>query len=357
MNTYLTKHSGLPLFDKELPNKDLLYISYTEDIPELHRNAYFEVSFNDNGEIVMTDKSKSIPDPSTIYIYLPIMEEQDVPSLPYWPHYIEMTPGQRFRYLTWLRDVEQPIDMGYVFIYYYGLERHLLTDDFDRAFDEIIKLRNVHKNKSFLTYSENALIHGAILRNRIDRLMDLHERTEITGYSNALFLIAYNENIDLGGPQLSLIFHKSFPLSRKDMATDRELFNECIRNALLALYEKESINIGKYNINKVKTKTETRFANYSFSPELQTVEITDFYQCKELMADLESIFRTAHEYFKQEMKVRKSNKSPEETYADQLKRNENRYKKLLKEKKITDVEYKILSDYNKSRSANNGDGL
>lgn len=332
--------------ERELPNKDLLYISYDENIPEVHRGTYIEISFNENGEFTANNKSHLIPDPSTIWINLPIKEEYNVEPMPYWPHYIEMTPGQRYKYLTWLRNVEQPIDMGYVFIYYYGLERQMLTGNFDKAFDEIIKLRNIHSNKSFQTYSENALIHGAILRNRLDRILDLHEKTNISKYSNALFLLAYRGNFDLSPHQLILIFNKLYPLARKDLTIDKELFYSCIDKALFSLYKKNVFEITKYNIDKVKTTKETRFANYSFSPELRSVEITDFYQCKPLMEDLESVFRISHDLFKQELKIRNSDKNPEEVKITLIKRNENRYKKLLKEKRITDLEYKLLCDYN-----------
>ena len=289
---------------KELPNRDLLYISYDKNVPPVRRGIYFEISFNERGEVVVSNQSNQIPDPSTIYFHLPISDDYNVDLLPYWPHYIEMSSGQRCKYLTWLRNVEQPIDMGYVFIYYYGLERHLLLGDFDRAFDEIIKLRNAHSNKSFLTYSENALVHGAILRGRIDRLVDLHEKTEITGYNNAMFLIAHNEGIDLGNEQLLLVFQKAFPLSRKNIKEDRHLFSKCVNQALVSKFGTEGFPLKNYDISSIRMKTETRFANYSFSPELQKVEITDFYQCRALMSDLESVFRSAHDLYKQERKTR-----------------------------------------------------
>lgn len=283
---------------KILQNRDLLYVSDDEYIPELHRGIYFEIHFDANGKMVVDNKSHLIPDPSTIYVHLPIQEDFNAEPMPYWPHYIEMTPRQRYKYLEWLRDVERPIDMGYVFIYYYGLERKMLTENFDKAFDEIIKLRNFHTNKSFLKYSENALIHGAILCNRIDRLLTLQEKTEINNYSNALFLIAYNGKFMLDAMQLLLVSKKVFALSRKDIKTDRELFTKCISDSLMSIYGNTYFDITKYEIDHVPTVREVRFANYSFSEELRGVEITDFYQCRPMMEDLEVVFKTAHEYFK-----------------------------------------------------------
>jgi len=82
---------------------------------------------------------------------LPIKEPtrpDSVEPLGYYPSYAALRPEQRWVYLNWLRNVTEEVNIGYVFIYYYGLERQLLTGKFDRAFDEILKLREYHQNKS-----------------------------------------------------------------------------------------------------------------------------------------------------------------------------------------------------------------
>jgi len=343
----LIKNNNTVSFENEIPNKELLYISYDKDIPSVNRGISVTIRLDYNGNVIIEDKSNQVPDPSTIYIHLPISEDYNVPGLPYWPHYIELTTGQRYNYLNWLRDVEHSIDMGYVFLYYYGLERQLLIGDFDKAFKEIIKLRNVHTNKSFHKYSENALIHSAIIRNKVDYLIDLHEKTEISGYSNAMFLLAYNAELDLGEEQLILIFNKAFTTSRKAVKENKLLFLECLVNILNRRYGKSSFTLKDYDISKVKTVTEARFANYSFPKEIQYVEITDFYQCKQLMQDLHNLFDETYSLYKSKKSELKSNKTSEEIVIARKKRNENRYKKLIKEKKLTQEEFEILIKYNK----------
>jgi len=244
--------------------------------------------------------------------------------------------------LSWLRNAEQPIDMGYVFLYYYGLERQLLIGNFDKAFDEIIKLRNLHDNKSFLKYSENALVHSAVMRNRADRLIDLHEKTEISGYSNAMFLLAYNAGLDLGEEQLILIFYKAFTTSRKAIKENKPLFVACLSNKLIERYGRTSFSFKSYDISRVKSIVEIRFANYSFPKEIQQVEITDFYQCKGLMQDLESLFVETYSLYKSKKALLRSNKTPEEMEEALKKKNEIRYKKLLKGKMINQLEFELL---------------
>ena len=54
-----------------------------------------------------------------------------VPTPDYYPSYAGLSPEQRWVYLNWLTDVSQPVYIGYVFLYYYGLERQLLSGDFN----------------------------------------------------------------------------------------------------------------------------------------------------------------------------------------------------------------------------------
>jgi len=342
----LIKSNAKASFEKELPNRDLLYISYDKEIPSVNRGLIITIGIDSNGKVVIDDKTKQLPDPSTIYVNLPISEDYNVAKLPYWPHYIELTSGQRYKYLCWLRNVAEPTDMGFVFLYYYGLERQLLVGNFDKAFDEIIKLRNSHENRSFQKYSENALVHSAIMRNRMDRLTDLHEKTEISGYSNAMFLLAYNSGLKLGIDQLLLIFYKAFTTSRKPIKEHKVLFVECMTEILNKRFDITSFDIKDYDISKVKTIVENRFANYSFPEEIQRTEIIDFYQCKPLMEDLKGIFDETYDLFKLKNKMNRSNKTPEEIQAAIFRKNENRYKKLLKEKKINQSEFELLMKYN-----------
>ena len=132
----IIKRNSSVSFETNLPNKDLLYISYDKEIPRVNRGISLTIRLDSNGNVFIDNKADQVPDPSTIYIHLPISKDSEVPALPYWPHYIELSPGQRYNYLKWLRNVEQPVDMGYVFLYYYGLERQLLIGDFEKAFDE-----------------------------------------------------------------------------------------------------------------------------------------------------------------------------------------------------------------------------
>ena len=61
---------------------------------------------------------------------------------PYFPCYKELTSEQKWQYLKTLENIYNPDnDIGYVFLFYYGLERHLLEGDLENAFNTILKLK------------------------------------------------------------------------------------------------------------------------------------------------------------------------------------------------------------------------
>jgi tellurite resistance protein len=84
-------------------------------------------------------------------------------SLGYWPSYAKLTPGARAAYLAWLsggrRDPRAPI--GYVFIFFYGLERRALIDiAADKSLTgEVATIRGeVHRLLSL--YGDNGSFNG-----------------------------------------------------------------------------------------------------------------------------------------------------------------------------------------------------
>ncbi len=72
-------------------------------------------------------------EPSLIDLALPIdqsVADCRVDRLGYWPSYSEASPSARAAYLYWLRTgrKDPEADLGYVFLYFYGLERRALYD-------------------------------------------------------------------------------------------------------------------------------------------------------------------------------------------------------------------------------------
>lgn len=97
-------------------------------------------------------------------------------SLGYWPRYNAISASCRGAYINWLAsnrdDPETPL--GYVFIYFYGLERRIIVDslkndvndtEYQGIFYELLRLREVYsKSRSFLNYSTRLLEIMCLLR-------------------------------------------------------------------------------------------------------------------------------------------------------------------------------------------------
>lgn len=100
-------------------------------------------------------------------------------SLGYWPKFVSLTPKGRGAYLSWLSgnrsDPETPL--GYVFIYFYGLERRIIVDSINEAvddaefkslFDEILRLKSIFgSSRSFSNYSTRLLEVMCLLRPHV----------------------------------------------------------------------------------------------------------------------------------------------------------------------------------------------
>lgn len=103
------------------------------------------------------------PDASLIESGLPVARSGTATDdLPYWPSYRAATPAQRSRYIDWLIGgrCDPEIPLGYVFIYFYGLERRVLVDRVDCAViaAEVMRLLPIYSHsRSFQRYATTLL--------------------------------------------------------------------------------------------------------------------------------------------------------------------------------------------------------
>lgn len=121
--------------------------------------------------------SSSFEEASCIDTRKPIGNPSIVEPLPYWPKYSVLNPNQRAYYLSWLSrgkigDIDE---IGYVFLYFYGLERRVLVDrsDSEIIFKECLRLLSTFSNsKSFNSYASEFVAYLMGL-NLLD--IDSHE--------------------------------------------------------------------------------------------------------------------------------------------------------------------------------------
>jgi len=121
-------------------------------------------------------------DPSEILVQQPVRRPSSIaPPFGYWPWYSRLSPEQRYEYLAWLASgkKELPRSDGYLFLYFYGIERRLLVDEADRTWglQEIVRLRRLDapragtkEGRSFRQYSTGLLWYEiARTPSRFDR--------------------------------------------------------------------------------------------------------------------------------------------------------------------------------------------
>ena len=129
-------------------------------------------------------------EPAAIDLALNVARHAQVSAgreLPYWPQYDGLTSGQRRYYLEWMASGRRrmPSELGYVFLFIYGLERRALADEVDQqlVFDEILRLRRVYAasgespSRSFDSYTSSFLWYlvarfpGMFSLERVQQLM------------------------------------------------------------------------------------------------------------------------------------------------------------------------------------------
>ncbi len=98
-------------------------------------------------------------------------DDYRVRRLTYWPSYSEASPDARAAYLKWLSTGKSDpgADIGYVFLYFYGLERRLLYDtvhgsvlisEIQTLVNEVERLLNIYgDNSSFDSYASSLLAY------------------------------------------------------------------------------------------------------------------------------------------------------------------------------------------------------
>ncbi|MDR1732854.1 MAG: TerB N-terminal domain-containing protein [Synergistaceae bacterium] len=160
-------------------------------------------------------------------------------GLGYWPSYFGMTPGQRAFYLRWLAEGKNTHldDIGYAFVYFYGLERRALMEKQDIPWirGEVRRLlARYPASRSFRNYLGGFLtyLYAENLKDLTEAdLLDLHAFAPAPpGKSLPLLLAWYALHGVSLSPEQSLYVLRSLPGHRISLPLRcRELFYERCR--------------------------------------------------------------------------------------------------------------------------------
>jgi hypothetical protein len=206
------------------------------------------------------------------------------------------------------------------------LERHLLIGDYEKAYKVILKLRDVHSNKSFQSYTANALVltsmlhqKGEIALNFIKPLDKSHEYS----FSDNLFLLCYfSFKIPLTSNDI-MRMARTFEFSNMNYIKKYpDIFQSVLENLLSDKYGEKTILLSrilsKSDISKLSTQDIPIFANTSIRDKSFPVPIisSNFKLKKEFNILLEN----AHEIVKKKIsEMRKEGLLKEEKTEKQSK--------------------------------------
>ena len=239
----------------------------------------------------------SINDPIAAEVTSP----KDIPRPSYFPRYDELEPEQRYIYLKFLENpLNGETDIGYVFLFYYGLERHLFEGLFEDAFELILKLRQVYDNSSFQNYSFVALAVTSLAHGRMDLFEKLVCDCELSdSLLNINFLLLtkiYNQK-ELIAEELMKYARRFEFVNTKYIKDYPDLFKSTLAGVL---NKKGGIYPYKYlNKSQPQNYTINAFANMSIHAETNIPNYVEVFKFK---MECYKVLEEAHSLVKEELK-------------------------------------------------------
>jgi len=261
-------------------------------------------------------------EPSLIDTRQPISQNVDystVESPPYYPTYNDLSPEQKGVYWHLLSNPYNPnIDIGFVFILYYGLERFLMGEKYEEVFNVIYKLREVHTNNSFQFYATNAMTLTAIIRNRADLLARIvapvSKEYEQYGFVDLLLLSKLLLEMSLSAKEV-IKYAKAFGFTNNNYIKNYpDMFEKSLRNVMIKRFASSDVLIdafvGRGDLKNLQTKSIPIFANTSIREKMIPIpNLVDYPQFKAAMF---AILEEAHNTVKLDLaNLRKTGKAPE----------------------------------------------
>lgn len=308
-----------PHQDTELKiHEDLAGLIWFGDGPlKNHTKKDIKNSTFSNGGLVFTIRLASDEEPSLIYTKQHLVIPQDISLVerpPYYPIYSELTPEQKGAYISLLQNpYNTNIDIGFVFILYYGLERHLLVGNFEQAYKVILKLRDVHSNKSFQSYSANALVLSSMLHNKGEAALEFIKSLDKSyeyQFSDNLFLLCYF-SFDIPITSIDIMrMAKSFDFTNTNYIKKHpDIFQQCLDDLILDRYGDTSIllsNILSENDLSTLPKKDTPvFANTSIRDK--NIPTPDMTSNEKLKTELNGLLRECHDIVKNKLSILRKN--------------------------------------------------
>lgn len=228
-----------------------------------------------------------------------------------YPSYESMTPEQRFKYLHWLQNPYESIEIGYVFVFYYGLERHLIEGHFEKSFNMILKLREFHSNGSFQLYSFNALLLSSMLADNLmcfEQLNSTLKKSLIDCELSIYIAVKKYFGLSLSCEEIiSLAGNVKFQ-NKRYIKNNYSDFIICLQYILIERYGEACIQLSMFSHLSCKSSVTCFVANTSFDYHIRECHYPDLMECKEFKETIYSLLQATHEKVKVYLAEQRKNK-------------------------------------------------
>jgi hypothetical protein len=311
--SYQARRKGInkinyPQVVKHIPERTKRLIWITDKNPEEFKvwpdmPFYKSGEYIDYGDIKISIKIGQTNEPSLIYTKWPISRPragENVEPPGYYPSYSELTPEQRWVYLDWLRDTSKPTDIGYVFLYYYGLERHLVMGNFEEALEKILDLLKYHNHPSFKRYSTTALVISCYNKGKYDLIPRIPY--DYININSAILLFKAIKNIKLTPEEVIALSNRVDFKNKRYIKKYPERFQKILNEKMLEDEKRYGEHLLKRIDWKNSPKTTTiTYANTSFPEEARSPMIYDITSNLDFRIEVIDLLTSTHEKLKQDL--------------------------------------------------------
>ena len=212
---------------------------------------------------------------SCINVRLPIGKPivEDRGALGYWPQYSRLTLDQRANYLEWLAGGRKAelADIGYAFIYFYGLERRALVDneDIEIVLNQVTRLMfSYSSSRSFFGYSSRFIafmIARMGLENLTRESFSIVFEQSLKEFDNETLAVALGW---LHKANMPLPPFLAFEVARNDIRASRSVVVARVAQQFRALFYKKYVD--RFGVG-LQLEASVRERHLEYQPASPTV--------------------------------------------------------------------------------------
>lgn len=271
-----------------------------------------------------TEENKDIyREPSLIWTLLPVRSNDRLEESPlYYPSYTSLTSEQRFQYITWLSDITKPTNLSYVFLYYYGLERHLLIGDYDKAVEEILRLIKFHDHDKFRFYVITPLIVASLYKKRIDLL----DRAPflLKEVTNEALIMRCLKRTPLNADDLIGMSSKVGFANKRYIKLEPELFKSLLQKNIDKEERRRGPILDRFDVTKLASEERSVFCNMSIPDKASMIKIPQLLTDKKFQEIILGLLSETHS----EIRVSKGLTSKPQIARKKKRKNSRKEKKI-----------------------------